>query len=400
MRGVLQRERQVEVRVKRIADAVAVRVHRYAGSVGRTRGATSKFVGVRPRVVVIVQVLHQRGLARRGHTGHQLVGLAVAVGVLGTGRVEREGVRSSHAPSVGGRFGTVAGTVTVAVWIAWAGVDGEAEFVIVGNAVPVHVVVHQVANAVPVHVFGDAGRVQRVAFTSHFGCVEVAVVVVVVIGDEPARTVRVLVGVSVAVGVDRQGRVERRGVGASIAGAVASSRTVTEAIAVGVRVAWVGTDDALVGVGHAVVVVVLVLDEGVGLHTRVGVVVGQLVGHAVAVEVLQNLKPERGFNGARRVGGVRPNRVGCVVHRLGRRAGDDTGGRVEHQALGQVGRDFPRGAGNGVGRVDRRRFGVVHKNSWTERARANGVAVGTGQTDRRHGVGAVTDAVAVGVRIE
>ena len=117
LRGVLQRERQVEVRVKRIADAVAVRVHRDAGSVGRTRGAASEFVGVRPRVVVIVQVLHQRGLARRSHTGHQLVGLAVAVGVLGTGRVEREGVGSGHAPTVGGRFGTVAHTVTVAVGI-------------------------------------------------------------------------------------------------------------------------------------------------------------------------------------------------------------------------------------------------------------------------------------------
>ena len=117
LRGVLQRERQVEVRVKRIANAVAVRVHRDAGSVGRTRGATSEFVGVRPRVVVIVQVLHQRGLARRGHTGHQLVGLAVAVGVLGTSRVEREGVGAGHAAAVGGRFGTVAHTVTVAVRI-------------------------------------------------------------------------------------------------------------------------------------------------------------------------------------------------------------------------------------------------------------------------------------------
>ena len=117
LRGVLQRERQVEVRVERVADAVAVRIHRYAGSVGRARGAASEFVGVRPRVVVIVQVLYQRGLARRGHTGHQLVGLAVAVGVLGTGRVEREGVGSGHAPAVGGGFGTVAHTVTVAVRI-------------------------------------------------------------------------------------------------------------------------------------------------------------------------------------------------------------------------------------------------------------------------------------------
>ena len=112
---------------------------------------------------------------------------------------------------------------------------------------------------------------------------------------------------------------------------------ITEAVAVRVRVVRVGTDDALVGVGHAVVVVVLVLDEGVGLNARVGVVIGQLVGQAVAVKVLQNLEPERGFNREGRVARVRPNRVGRVLHRLGWRTGDDTGRGVEHQAVGQLG---------------------------------------------------------------
>ena len=64
LRGVLQRERQVKVRVKRIANAVAVRIGRHARSVHRARSAARKFVGIRPGIIVVVQVLHQRGLAR------------------------------------------------------------------------------------------------------------------------------------------------------------------------------------------------------------------------------------------------------------------------------------------------------------------------------------------------
>ena len=189
-------------------------------------------------------------------------------------------------------------------------------------------------------------------------------------------------------------------VGAGVANAFNAQVAITEAVAVRVRVVRVGADDALVGVGHAVVVVVLVLNQRVGLNARVGVVVGQLVGQAVAVKVLEHLKPERGFNREGRVGRVRPNRVGRVVHRLGRRAGDDTGRGVEHQAFGQVGGDFPRGAENGVGRVDRRRLCVVHQDGWTERARTNGVRVWTGQANRWHGVGAVADAITVGVGVQ
>ena len=187
---------------------------------------------------------------------------------------------------------------------------------------------------------------------------------------------------------------------AGVAHAFNAQVAITEAVAVRVRIVRVGPDDALVGVGQAVVVVVLVFDEGVGLLARVGVVVGQLVGHAVAVKVLEHLKPERGFNREGRVGRVRPNRVGRVVHRLGRRSGDDTGRGVKHQAFGQVGRDFPRGAGNGVGRVDRRRLGVVDQDGWTKRARTHRVGVRTGQTNRWHGVGAVADAVTVRVGVE
>ena len=187
---------------------------------------------------------------------------------------------------------------------------------------------------------------------------------------------------------------------AGVAHAFNAQVAITEAVAVRVRVVRVGADDALVGVGHAVVVVVLVLDERVGFNARVGVVVRQLVGHAVAVKVLQNLEPERGLNREGRVGRVRPNRVGRVVHRLGWRSGDDAGGGVKHQAFGQVGGDFPRGAGNGVGRIDRRRLGVVDQNGWTERARTNRVRVGTGQTNRWHGVGAVADAVTVRVGVQ
>ena len=266
-----------------------------------------------------------------------MVWLSITVGVQRTGWVEREGVRTGHTTAIGRSLRAVAGTIAIAIGIATAGIDGEAEFVDVGYAIAVHVVVHQVADAVAVHVVGDVGSVQWVALTGHFGRVEVAVVVVVIVRRQATRAVRVDVRVGVAVSVDRQGRVERRGVGASVAGAVASSRTVTEAITVGIWVAWVGADDALVGVGHAVVVIVLVLNKSVRLNTRVGVIVGQLVGHAVAVKVLQNLEPERGFNREGRVGRVGPNRVGRVLHRLRWRTGDNTGRRVEHQAVRQVG---------------------------------------------------------------
>ena len=124
---------------------------------------------------------------------------------------------------------------------------------------------------------------------------------------------------------------------AGVANTFNAQIAITEAVAVRVRVERVGADDALVGVGQTVVVVVLVLDERVGFNARVGVVVRQLVGQAVAVKVLEHLKPERGFNREGRVGRVRPNRVGRVLHRLGWRAGDDTGRGVKHQAVGQVG---------------------------------------------------------------
>ena len=85
---------------------------------------------------------------------------------------------------------------------------------------------------------------------------------------------------------------------------------------------------------------------------------------------------------------------------MGWRAGDDAGRGVKDQPVGQVGRDFPRGAGNGVGRVDRRGLGVVDQDAWTERIRAHGVGIGTGQTNRWDGVGAVADAVAIGVGVQ
>ena len=160
LRRVLHRERQVEVRVERITDSVAVRVHRYAGSVGRTRSATSEFVGIRPTVVVVVEVLHQRWNARGRNAGHEGVGHAVTVGVHRAGRVEREGVRAANAAAVGGRLWSVADAVTVAVRVAWAGAVRQTGLVVVEDAVAVHVVVHQVADAVAVHVVRQARCVE------------------------------------------------------------------------------------------------------------------------------------------------------------------------------------------------------------------------------------------------
>ena len=140
---------------------------------------------------------------------HQVVWLSIVIGVQGTGWVEREGIRASHAPAVGRCFGTVTGAVAVAVWIALTGINWEAELIVVGDAVAVHVVVHEVANTVAVHIIGDAGGVERFALAGHLGRVEVAIVVVVIVCRQTAWAVWVDVRVSIAVGVDRQGRVKR-----------------------------------------------------------------------------------------------------------------------------------------------------------------------------------------------
>ena len=401
LRWVLKREREVQTRVKRVADPIAVRVHRHAACIHGARRAARQLIGVGPSVVVVVEVLNERWVARGIHAKHQLIGFSVAVGIHSTRWIERERIGSGHAATVCRCFGTVADAVAVAVGIAWAGADGKAGFLNVGQAVAVHVVVHEVADAVAVHVVRTVVRIERVGCTVDFERVEETVVVVVVVRRQATRTVGVFVGVGITVGVDRQVGVERVAVRAGVAHAFHAQTTIAEAVAVRVWVARVGADDALVGVGHAVVVVVLVLDEGVGLNARIRVVIGQLVGHAVAVVVLQDFEPEGGLNRERRVGRVRPNRVGRVLHRLGWRAGDDTGRRVKDQAVGQVSRrEFPGCARNGIWRVDRGRLGVVHEHGWSKWPGAYRVGIRTGQTDWRNGVGSVADAVAVGVRIQ
>ena len=337
LRGVLHGERQVEGRIERIADAVVVGVSGHAHVVQRVRRTARGFVGIRPTVVVVVEVLHQRWNARGRDVGHKGVGHAVTVGVHRAGRIEREGVRTANAAAVGGRLWSVADAVAVAVGVAWAGAVRQTGLVVVEDAVAVHVVVHLVADAVAVHVVRQAVRVERIAQAVRFHRVKVAVVVVVVVRRQAARTVRVLVGEGVAVRVHGHRRVEGIGVGSSEARTVAGAVAVAEAVAVGVRIVRVRADGRLVDVRQAVVVVVLVFDERVRCLARVGVVVGEFVGHAVAVEVFQNFEPEGGLNRKGRVRGVRPDRVGRVVHRFGRRAGDDAGRRIEHEACGQGG---------------------------------------------------------------
>ena len=337
LRRVLHRERQVEGRIERIADAVVVGVSGHAHVVQRVRRTARRFVGIRPTVVVVVEVLHQRWNAGGCDVGHEGVGHAVTVGVHRAGRVEREGVRAANAAAIGGRLRSIADAVTVAVGVAWAGAVRQTGLVVVEDAVAVHVVVHLVADAVAVHVVRQAGRVERIAQAVRFHGVEVAVVVVVVVRRQTARTVRVLVGEGVAVRVHGQRWIERSAVRSSEARTVAGAVAVAEAVAVGVRIVRIRADERLVLVGQAVVVVVLVFDERVRRLARVRVVVREFVRHAVAVEVVQDLEPEGGFNREGRVRGVRPNRVRGVVHRFGRRPGDDAGRRIEHEACGQGG---------------------------------------------------------------
>ena len=194
-----------------------------------------------------------------------------------------------------------------------------------------------ITDAVAVHVVRHARHVERIALAGHFHRVEVAVVVVVVVRRQAAGTVRVLVGVGIAVRVHGHFRVEWVGVGSSETRTVAGTVAVAETIAVRVWIVRVRTNEVLVVVGQTVVIVVLVFDQRVRCLARVGVVIGQLVGHTVAVKVLQNLEPEGGFNREGGIGRVRPDSVRRVVSRFGWSSGDDAGGRVEYQACGQDG---------------------------------------------------------------
>ena len=260
MRRVLQRERQVKGRIKRIADAVVVGIGGHTHVVQRIRRAARHFVGIRPTVVIIIEVFHQRWCASGCHVGYQGIGHAVTIGVHRAGRIEWESVRTAHASTVGGRLWSVADAVAVAVGVAWAGAVRQTGLVVVEDAVAVHVVVHLVTDAVTVHVVRHARRVERFAPAGHFHRVEVAVVVVVVVRRQAARTVRVLVGEGVAVRIDGHRRVEGVGVRSSEACTVAGTVAVAETIAVRVWIVRVRTNEVLVVVGQTVVIVVLVFD--------------------------------------------------------------------------------------------------------------------------------------------
>ena len=124
MRRVIQRKRQVKGRIKRIADAVVVGIGGHTHVVQRIRRATRHFVGIRPTVVVVIKVFHQRWSASGSHAGHQSVGHVVTIGVHRASRIERECVRTARASTVGGCLWSVADTVTVTVRVDWAGAGG------------------------------------------------------------------------------------------------------------------------------------------------------------------------------------------------------------------------------------------------------------------------------------
>ena len=148
-------------------------------------------------------------MARRGYARDQFVGLAVAIGVPCAGRVKREDVWASHTIAICRCFWSITNAITVRISVARFCTEGFAKFSDVGYAVAVHVVVHEVTNTVAVHVIGDAGGVERFALAGHLGRVEVAIVVVVIVRRQTAWAVWVDVRVSIAVGIDRQGRVKR-----------------------------------------------------------------------------------------------------------------------------------------------------------------------------------------------
>ena len=125
-----------------------------------------------------------------------------------------------------------------------------------------------------------------------------------------------------------------------------------------------------------------------------------MVWHTIAVAVFQDFEPERRHHGHHWVSGVGPNGERGVVHGLGWCTTDDAGCCINDETIREVRGNFPCRTRHWVWRADRRCFRVVHQNSWTEWAGSNRVGVRTSNAHWWHRIGAITDAVIVGIRVK
>ena len=171
---------------------------------------------------------------------------------------------------------------------------------------------------------------------------------------------------------------------------------VADAVAVAVGIGRVGSRRALVEVRDPVVVVVLVLDQ---VALRGVVVVGKLVGEAVAVGVLEDLDPEDGLDG-RPVGLVRPHGERGSAEHLCRRAVDHPPDRAQPDAGRQVGLHLVGRALGGALRLDALHPRVPESVDRSLGGLAEGVAIWPRLAYRGDGVGPVADPVEVGVGVQ
>ena len=171
---------------------------------------------------------------------------------------------------------------------------------------------------------------------------------------------------------------------------------VADAVAVAVRIGRVGSRRALVEVRDPVVVVVLVLDQ---VALRGVVVVGQLVGEAVAVGVLEDLDPEDGLD-RRPVGLVRPHGERGSAEHLCRRAVDHPPDRAQPDTGRQVGLHLIGRALGGALRLDALHPRVPEAVDRPLGGLAERVAIWPRLAYRGDGVGPVADPVEVGVGVQ
>ena len=171
---------------------------------------------------------------------------------------------------------------------------------------------------------------------------------------------------------------------------------VADSVPVGVRVARVDSQSRLVEVRDPVVVVVLVLDEA---SVGVVVVVGQLVGEAVAVGVLEDLEPEDGLD-RRPVGLVRPDGELGPGHDLGGRSVDHPPAGAHADPRGEVGLHLVGRALGGTLGLDALHPRVPDSEDRPLGGLAEGAAIWPRLACRGDGVRTVADPVEVGVGVQ
>ena len=140
----------------------------------------------------------------------------VAIGVKGCCRIEWERIGSNRATAVGRNFRSVADAITIGVSVCRIGssvsgvvVDARVSFHIIEQTIAVHVGIKRITDAIAIQVVWHVSGVEWVAEAFQFTCVKEAVVVVIVISNQSAFAIRIVVRVGVTIGVDWEQWVKR-----------------------------------------------------------------------------------------------------------------------------------------------------------------------------------------------